>query len=83
MQLSLSKIGNSKGLRIPKVVLQQTGITDIVNLVVEDNKLIISPVKETRKGWEEAFIKMHEQEDDFLLEDDAIANLWDDEEWKY
>jgi antitoxin MazE len=47
-------IGNSKGLRIPKAILKQCGIEDMVDLKVTDAGLMISPVQKVRAGWEEA-----------------------------
>ncbi|MFH0994327.1 MAG: AbrB/MazE/SpoVT family DNA-binding domain-containing protein [Pseudomonadota bacterium] len=52
---ALLKIGNSQGLRIPRPILLQTGIMDDVEIAVENNQLIIRPVKNAREGWDNAF----------------------------
>jgi len=44
------KVGNSKGIRIPKPVLEQVGLTDEVELSVEKDALIVRP-KRTAQAW--------------------------------
>lgn len=83
MRARVIKIGNSQGLRIPKPILEQTGIMDDVEIEVEKNQIIIRPVKSAREGWDAAFKKMHQAGDDTLLINDAILNSWDDEEWQW
>ena len=84
MRARVIKIGNSQGLRIPKPVLEQTGITDDVEIEVEKNQIIIRPVKHSRKGWDKAFEMMREKGDDALLIDDIeVADSWDEEEWQW
>ena len=81
MRASLVKIGNSKGIRIPKAILEQCNITDEVNLEIKDNKIIIEPVNSPRKGWDEAFKEMAKNGDDKLL--DMPESSWDEEEWEW
>jgi len=81
MRASLVKIGNSKGIRIPKAILEQCNITDEVNLEIKDNKIIIEPVNSPRKGWDEAFEEMAKNGDDKLL--DMPESSWDEEEWEW
>ena len=83
MRTRVIKIGNSQGLRIPKPILEQTGIIDDVEIKVKKNQLIIQPVKNAREGWDAAFKKMGEQGDDELLIDDSIATAWDEDEWQW
>ncbi|WP_291320516.1 AbrB/MazE/SpoVT family DNA-binding domain-containing protein [Desulfonatronospira sp.] len=84
MRARVIKIGNSQGLRIPKPVLEQTGITDDVEIEVEKNQIIIRPVKHSREGWDKAFEMMREKGDDALLIDDIeVADSWDEEEWQW
>ena len=75
------KIGNSQGLRIPKTLLEQSGINSEVEIEVQGNHLIIRPVEQIRKGWEKAFIEMAENRDDILL-DDINTTEWDENEWQ-
>ncbi|RWX52006.1 Antitoxin component of the MazEF toxin-antitoxin module [Candidatus Electrothrix marina] len=83
MRARVIKIGNSQGLRIPKPILEQTGIMDDVEIEVEKNQIIIRPVKNAREGWDAAFKTMGEQGDDKPLVDDSIATAWDDDEWQW
>jgi antitoxin MazE len=78
------KIGNSQGLRIPKPILEQTGIMDDVEIEVEKNRIIIRPVKNARAGWDKAFKTMGEKGDDKpLIDETDISNSWDEEEWQW
>jgi len=84
MRARIIKIGNSKGLRIPKPILEQTGIMDDVEIEVEKNQIIIRPVKDVRDGWDDAFKLMRQKGDDELfIEDDNISHSWDEEEWQW
>ena len=58
------KIGNSKGIRLPLAVLKQCGIDSKVELEIQDNCIIIKPIKNPRQGWAEAFERMHQNDDD-------------------
>ncbi len=77
------KIGNSQGIRIPKPLLEQSGLKEEVELEVEENKIIIQAVTRPRQGWVEAFAAMAEQGDDALLDPDVIDAEWDDQEWQW
>jgi antitoxin MazE len=84
MRARVIKIGNSQGLRIPKPILEQTGIMDDVEIEVEKNQIIIRPVKYAREGWDKAFKIMQEKGDDAPLIDDIdFSNSWDEEEWQW
>jgi len=82
MKTNIVPIGNSKGIRIPKVVLQQCHIEKEVILKVEKDKIIIMPNKiEPRKDWEKSFKTMAENEDDSLVVDDKLDLAVGDWEW--
>ena len=83
MRARVIKIGNSQGLRIPKPILEQTGIMDEVEIKVEKNQIIIRPVKNVRAGWDAAFKTMGEIGDDEPIIDDGISNLWDEDDWQW
>lgn len=76
------KIGNSQGLRIPKTLLEQSGINSEVEIEVHGNHLIIRPVEQVRLGWDKAFAAMAEKQDDVLL-DDVNTTEWDQIEWQW
>ena len=83
MRARVIKIGNSQGLRIPKPILDQTGIREDVEIEVEDNQIIIRPVKNARQGWDAAFKMMGKKGDDEPWVDDTISHSWDEEEWHW
>ena len=86
MKVKIVKIGNSRGIRIPKVLLRQTGIDDEVNLEVEDNQIILRPLKKSvREGWNNSFIKMAEMNDDRLVQDENMISQtsFDEDEWEW
>lgn len=83
MRARIIKIGNSQGLRIPKPILEQTGIMEEVEIEVEKNQIILRPIKNVREGWDAAFKAMGEKGDDEPIVDDGIPNVWDEEEWQW
>ncbi len=74
MELSVIKIGNSKGIRLGKTILERYGIKDKVELILEDHCLVLKPVEQPRQGWEAAFQEMHANGDDELLIDDVFLD---------
>ncbi len=84
MRARVVKIGNSQGIRIPKPLLEQTGIMDDVELEVEKNQIIIRPVSNPRSHWEDAFKSMSDKGDDTLIVGgENLSHSWDDEEWQW
>ena len=84
MRAHIVKIGNSQGIRIPKPLLDQTGIKDDVELEVDKNRIIIRPISNPRSGWDNAFKTMAQNCDDVLINGkDNISHSWDDEEWQW
>ncbi len=81
MEVSVIKIGNSKGIRLSRTVLEKYNITDSVELIFEKGQIVIKPLSRPRKGWEKAFKRMSDNGDDRLLINDVFEdeNL---EEWK-
>lgn len=80
MDISVIPIGNSKGIRLSKTLIEKYNITDKVELLLEKDYIIIKPKSQPRKNWDKAFQKMHENGDDELLINDVFEdeNL---EEW--
>jgi antitoxin MazE len=76
------KIGNSQGIRIPKLLLEQTNIGEEVELELRGEQIVIRPAYRARHDWEQAFKTMAQQGDDQLLDGDVIIpTAWDEEEW--
>jgi antitoxin MazE len=74
MEIPIIKIGNSKGLRLSKTLLEKYQIEDKVELVMEEDVLIIRPIKKARKNWNQAFQQMNQAGDDQLLIDDVFGD---------
>jgi len=78
------KIGNSRGIRIPKPLLDRLGLAEEVELAVEGDQLIIRPIRRPRDGWDEQFELMAERGDDRLLDVEASSlTRWDAEQWEW
>ena len=81
MEVSIIRIGNSKGIRFSKTILEKYNLKDKVDLILDKDQIIIKPISTPRKGWENSFKKMAKNGDDRLLFNDVFddENL---EEWK-
>ena len=78
MDISIVQIGNSRGIRLSKTLIEKYNIQDTVELIMEKGYFIIKPKVSPRKGWEKAFRKMHENGDDKLL----MPDVFDDESFE-
>ena len=85
MKTKLIRIGNSKGIRIPKAVIEQAELTDEVELIVRDHEILLRAVSGPRQGWEKAFRAMADNNDDELLDIGSSApdSDWDESEWTW
>ena len=77
------RIGNSQGIRIPKLLLEQTDIGTEVELEVHEDRIVIRSSKSSRYGWEEQFQIMAEHGDDYLLDEPVQLTSWDEEDWEW
>ena len=82
MRASIIRIGNSRGLRIPRALLEACGIRDIVELTVENGSLVVRPAHLVRAGWAEAAHAMAERGEDYLL-DPETPTTFDETEWEW
>jgi len=85
MKTKLIRIGNSKGVRIPKPLIEQSGLSEDIELILKDNEIILRSANGPRKNWDHAFKKMAQEGDDQLLhpEIDESPNNWDETEWTW
>lgn len=75
MELSIIQIGNSKGFRLSKTILEKYNIKDTIELILEKSYIILKPTAVTpRKNWEKAFKAMHKNGDDNLLMPDVFKD---------
>ena len=83
MKAEIVRIGNSRGIRIPKKVIEHCGLHGTVELDVRDGEIVIRATSQARKGWDEAFRSMHQREDDVLQDLDVATTEWDRSEWQW
>lgn len=82
MKARVVRIGNSRGLRIPKPIIEQIGLGDEVTMVVREGALVIAPLGRPRAGWGEAFRAMAARGDDAPI-DEPRSTRWDEDEWQW
>jgi antitoxin MazE len=80
MKVNLVAVGNSRGVRLPKAIIEQCGFGDAVELTVEDGRVVLSRPQAPRAGWAEAFAGGEDAAP--LLPDDASRD-WDEAEWRW
>jgi len=85
MKTKLIRIGNSQGVRIPKPLIEESGITDEIEMILRDNEIVLRSAETIRKDWEASFEKMAEQGDDALSDQEEIEKPsdWDEAEWTW
>lgn len=83
MKITLIEIGNSKGIRLPKAIIEQLGFKDIIKAEIKNGKLILSSIQIPRTGWKESFKEMSKSGDDQLLEPDIFSISTDKKDWKW
>ena len=83
MKTRIVQIGNSKGVRIPKLLLDQTGLDGEVEIQARQDSLIIRPGRKPREGWSKAFRQMAQAGDDKLLDDVPNSSSFDRDEWEW
>ncbi len=74
MDINIISIGNSKGIRLSKTILEKYKIQDSVELILEEDCIVLKPKKTARMGWENAFKEMHQKGDDNLLFNDIFED---------
>lgn len=82
MKTRLVQIGNSRGIRLPKPVIEQAGLTDEVELRVEDGAVVITRSDAPRRGWTEAAALLMERKEGHIL-DEPDPTRFDEEEWEW
>jgi antitoxin MazE len=82
MRLELTRIGNSRGIRIPKPLIEQCGLGDVVEVRVTPEGLFIAPHRAPRHGWKETFAASRPIKREMLL-DGVPPNAFDDKEWTW
>ncbi len=84
MRASIVRIGNSQGIRIPKVLIEQCHLGRDVDLEVKGEMLLIRSASSPRQGWDEKFRSMAAAGDDTLLDGELDnQSSWDEGEWQW
>jgi len=84
MKTRIVRIGNSQGIRIPKLLLQHSNLAEEVELEAEHDRIIIRSTKEPRQSWAAAFRSMSKRGDDSLLDKNLLTQTkWDEVEWEW
>jgi antitoxin MazE len=76
------KIGNSRGIRVPKILLEQAQLPEEVELHAEPGRLVVQATRRPRAGWAKAARAMRERAHDALL-DEPTSTRFDQEEWEW
>jgi antitoxin MazE len=82
MKTKIIRIGNSRGVRIPKPLLEQAGLEDEVQLRVVESGIVIEGTPTHRHEWGVAAAKLRERGEDGLL-DEPIPTSFDESEWTW
>lgn len=82
MKTRLVRIGNSRGIRLPKPLIAQAGLTDEVELHVTDRAIVIERASIPREGWAQAAKEMHERDED-RLSDSPTPTRFEEKEWEW
>ena len=82
MKARLVRIGNSRGIRLPKLLIEEAGLDEEVELRAREGVIVISRAERPRAGWKEAARRVHERDEDRLL-DEPTPTRFDEEEWEW
>jgi len=82
MKTRLVRIGNSRGIRLPKPLIAQAGLTEEVELHVRDGAIVIERASTPRAGWAQAAKEMHERDEDLLIAS-STPTRFEEEEWEW
>ena len=82
MKSRIVQIGNSRGIRLPKVLLEEARLADEVDLEAEPGRIVIRRGNRPRDGWAAAARRMRQRGEDRLL-DPTTATRFDEKEWKW
>jgi len=84
LKTRIVKIGNSRGIRIPRLLLEQAALGEEIELELRGEQIVIRAARGTRHDWERQFKAMAGEGDDQLLDGDiVIPTAWDEEEWEW
>jgi antitoxin MazE len=84
MRAKIVRIGNSRGVRIPRALLERSGLGDEVELEADEHRIVIRAVRQPREGWSDAFRAMRSESDDVLVHGDTSGqSTFDEDDWTW
>jgi antitoxin MazE len=82
MKARIVRIGNSRGIRLPKPLIEQAGLGEVVELLVQEGAILIQATAGTRAGWAEAAQRLAAEEDGRLVDEPTLTKF-DETEWSW
>ena len=82
MKTQIIKIGNSKGIRIPKPLIEQSNLDGEVELEDCGEGLLIKSSAKPRSNWAKAFKEIAENDEDEMIIEDS-SNKFEKENWQW
>lgn len=82
MKAKLVRIGNSRGVRLPRPLIEEAGLPDDVELRVEDHTIVIAPASSARDGWADAAKRMRAAGEDEPIASD-VGTHFEEDEWQW
>ncbi|HMQ03180.1 MAG TPA: hypothetical protein PKD26_04635 [Pyrinomonadaceae bacterium] len=82
MKAQIIQIGNSQGIRIPKMMLEDTGISGEVELLATNEGILIRKIRKPRGNWDLVFKELADMDDDFS-EETSPGTEFDRKEWQW
>ncbi|HKI44369.1 MAG TPA: AbrB/MazE/SpoVT family DNA-binding domain-containing protein [Balneolales bacterium] len=85
MKTKLIRIGNSQGVRIPKPLIKESGLSEEIEMILRDNEIVLRSAERTRKNWDQSFKEMAKKGDDQLIDQEEVEQPreWDQTEWTW
>ncbi|MGB7202541.1 MAG: hypothetical protein WBD16_09765 [Pyrinomonadaceae bacterium] len=81
MKAQIIQIGNSQGIRIPKVMLEESGISGEVDVELHADGILIRNAQKPRAGWDEAFKTLAENDEELLSNEGTTE--FEKKEWQW
>jgi antitoxin MazE len=74
VELKIIPIGNSRGVRLPKEIIERYAIEETIVLEVREEALVFRNKQDKRLSWEDTFKAMAREREDWSDLDSAIAD---------
>lgn len=78
MELTVTQIGNSRGIRLPAAMLKKYGITDTILLEERPDEIVLKTKKDKKLSWKETFAEMAKVKEDWSDLETAVGDGLDE-----